>query len=106
MVNENHGNPHIAKNGMNHVDGRKVFADLYIDDKAVNPLAIKLFSAAVLGNYKRPLNFYSDYDIMNNVCLARGVFIKTTPVCANIRGFTSVVAISTFDQAIYRYGRK
>lgn len=45
-VNENPGNPHAAKNGLKHSDGRKVFADLYIDDKAVNPLAIELFSAA------------------------------------------------------------
>ncbi|RKJ38005.1 hypothetical protein D7X94_17845, partial [Acutalibacter sp. 1XD8-33] len=29
-----------------HSDGRKVFADLYIDDKAVNPLAIEAFSAS------------------------------------------------------------
>lgn len=45
-VNENPGNPHAAENGLKHSDGRKVFADLYIDDKAVNPLAIELFSAA------------------------------------------------------------
>ena len=45
-VNENPGNPHAAKNGLKHSDGRKVFADLYIDDKAVNTLAIELFSAA------------------------------------------------------------
>ena len=45
-VNENPGNPHAAKNGLKHSDGRKVFADLYIDDKAVNPLAIEAFGAA------------------------------------------------------------
>lgn len=45
-VNENPGNPHAAKIGLKPSDGRKVFADLYIDDKAVNPLAIEAFGAA------------------------------------------------------------
>ena len=44
-VNENPGNPHAAKIGLKPSDGRKVFADLYIDDKAVNPLAIEAFGA-------------------------------------------------------------
>ena len=44
-VNENPGNPHAAEYGLTPADGRKVFADLYIDDKAVNPLAIELVGA-------------------------------------------------------------
>ena len=40
-VNENPGNPHAAKNGLKHSDGRKVFADLYIDDKAINPAELE-----------------------------------------------------------------
>lgn len=39
-VNENPGNPHAVKNGLKHSDGRKVFADLYIDDKAITPAEI------------------------------------------------------------------
>ena len=45
-VNENPGNPHAEKNGLKHSDGRKVYADLYIDDKAVNPFAIEASVAA------------------------------------------------------------
>ena len=44
-VNENPENPHAAKNGLKPSDGRKVYADLYIDDKAMNPLAIEFFGA-------------------------------------------------------------
>lgn len=44
-VNENPGNPHATEYGLTPADGRKVFADLYIDDKAVNPLAIELVGA-------------------------------------------------------------
>lgn len=40
-VNENPGNPHAAKIGLKPSDGRKVFADLYIDDKAINPAEIQ-----------------------------------------------------------------
>ena len=40
-VNENPGNPHAAKIGLKPSDGRKVYADLYIDDKAMNPAGIK-----------------------------------------------------------------
>ena len=40
-VNENPGNPHAAKIGLKPSDGRKVYADLYIDDKAINPAGIK-----------------------------------------------------------------
>lgn len=36
-VNENPGNPHAAKIGLKPSDGRKVYADLYIDDKAIKP---------------------------------------------------------------------
>lgn len=39
-VNENSENPHAQKNGMEPSAGRKVYADLYIDDKALNPAAI------------------------------------------------------------------
>ena len=39
-VNENPGNPHAAKIGLKPSDGRKVYADLYIDDKALNPAGI------------------------------------------------------------------
>jgi len=39
-VNENPGNPHAAKIGLKPSDGRKVYADLYIDDKAINPAGI------------------------------------------------------------------
>ena len=39
-VNENPGNPHAAKIGLKPSDGRKVYADLYIDDKALNPAEI------------------------------------------------------------------
>lgn len=39
-VNENPGNPHAAKIGLKPSDGRKVYADLYIDDKALNPSKI------------------------------------------------------------------
>lgn len=40
-VNENPGNLHAAKIGLKPSDGRKVYADLYIDDKAINPAGIK-----------------------------------------------------------------
>lgn len=40
-VNENPGNPNAAKIGLKPSDGRKVYADLYIDDKAINPAGIK-----------------------------------------------------------------
>ena len=40
-VNENPGNPHAAKIGLKPSDGRKVYADLYIDDKAINPAKIE-----------------------------------------------------------------
>ena len=40
-VNENPGNPHAAKIGLKPSDGRKVYADLYIDDKAINPAEIE-----------------------------------------------------------------
>lgn len=40
-VNENPGNPHAEKIGLKPSDGRKVYADLYIDDKAINPAGIK-----------------------------------------------------------------
>ncbi len=40
-VNENPGNPHAAKIGLKPSDGRKVYADLYIDDKAINPVEIE-----------------------------------------------------------------
>lgn len=39
-VNENPGNTHPARFGLTHSDGRKVYADLYIDDKALNPADI------------------------------------------------------------------
>lgn len=39
-INENPGNPHAAKIGLKPSDGRKVYADLYIDDKALNPAGI------------------------------------------------------------------
>lgn len=40
-VNENPGNPHAKKYGLKPSDGRKVYADLYIDDKAINPAQIE-----------------------------------------------------------------
>lgn len=40
-VNENPGNPHAAAIGLEPSAGRKVYADLYIDDKAVNPQEIE-----------------------------------------------------------------
>ena len=40
-VNENPGNPHAAKIGLKPSDGRKLYADLYIDDKAINPAEIQ-----------------------------------------------------------------
>ncbi len=40
-VNENPGNPHAAEYGLTPADGRKVFADLYIDDKAINPAELE-----------------------------------------------------------------
>lgn len=45
-VNENPVNPHAAEYGLTPADGRKVYADLYIDDKAVNPFAIEASGAA------------------------------------------------------------
>lgn len=36
-VNENPGNPYAARFGLKPSDGRKVYADLYIDDKAQSP---------------------------------------------------------------------
>lgn len=45
-VNENPGNYYAGLNGLEPSAGRKVYADLYIDDKAVNPLAIEAFGAA------------------------------------------------------------
>lgn len=36
-VNENPGNIHPARFGLSPQDGRKVYADLYIDDKAITP---------------------------------------------------------------------
>ena len=40
-VNENPGNMHPARYGLSPQDGRKVYADLYIDDKAVNTSEIE-----------------------------------------------------------------
>lgn len=40
-VNENPGNLHPARYGLSHADGRKVYADLYIDDKAINTAEIE-----------------------------------------------------------------
>lgn len=40
-VNENPGNLHPARYGLSPQDGRKVYADLYIDDKAVNTSEIE-----------------------------------------------------------------
>lgn len=40
-VNENPGNPYAARFGLKHSDGRKLYADLYIDDKAMNPVDIE-----------------------------------------------------------------
>lgn len=40
-VNENPGNPHAAKIGLKPSDGRKLYADLYIDDRAINPAEIQ-----------------------------------------------------------------
>lgn len=40
-VNENPGNLHPARYGLSPQDGRKVYADLYIDDKAVNTAEIE-----------------------------------------------------------------
>lgn len=48
-VNENPGNPHAAKIGLKPSDGRKVYADLYIDDKAINPAEIERTA-----EYERP----------------------------------------------------
>lgn len=39
-VNENPGNPYAGMNGLEPSAGRKVYADLYIDDKAMNPAEI------------------------------------------------------------------
>jgi len=39
-VNENPANEYPARFGLSPQDGRKVYADLYIDDKAINPLEI------------------------------------------------------------------
>lgn len=36
-VNENPGNPYAARFGLKPSDGRKVYANLYIDDKAQSP---------------------------------------------------------------------
>lgn len=35
-VNENPGNRYPERYGLSHSDGRKVYADLYIDDKAIS----------------------------------------------------------------------
>lgn len=51
-VNENPGNPHAAKIGLKPSDGRKVYADLYIDDKAINPAEIE-----TAAEYKKPEAF-------------------------------------------------
>lgn len=40
-VNENPANEYPARFGISHSDGRKVYADLYIDDKAMHPDAIE-----------------------------------------------------------------
>lgn len=40
-VNENPGNPYAASIGLQPSDNRKVYADLYIDDKALNPAQIE-----------------------------------------------------------------
>lgn len=40
-VNENPGNTYPARFGLSPEDGRKVYADLYIDDKAMNPATIR-----------------------------------------------------------------
>lgn len=40
-VNENPGNPYAKNFGLEPSDGRKVHADLYIDDKAINPAQIE-----------------------------------------------------------------
>lgn len=40
-VNENPGNLHPARYGLSPNDGRKVYADLYIDDKALNPAGLE-----------------------------------------------------------------
>lgn len=39
-VNENPWNPYAATIGLKPSDGRKVYADLYIDDKAINPAGL------------------------------------------------------------------
>lgn len=40
-VNENPANEYPARFGLSHSDGRKVYANLYIDDKAMNPATIR-----------------------------------------------------------------
>ncbi len=40
-VNENPGNPYAETIGLKPTDNRKVYADLYIDDKALNPAQIE-----------------------------------------------------------------
>lgn len=47
-VNENPWNPYAATIGLKPSDGRKVYADLYIDDKAINPAEIGKRQAARL----------------------------------------------------------
>lgn len=40
-VNENPGNRYAGMNGLEPSAGRKVYADLYIDDRAINPIDIE-----------------------------------------------------------------
>lgn len=40
-VNENPGNHYAASIGLKPTDNRKVYADLYIDDKVLNPAQIE-----------------------------------------------------------------
>ena len=40
-VNENPGNPYAAENGLEPSAGRKVYADHYIDDKAIHPAQVE-----------------------------------------------------------------
>lgn len=54
-VNENPGNPYAAENGLEPSAGRKVYADLYIDDKAIHPAEVEermRLTKAMLGSSK------------------------------------------------------
>lgn len=50
-VNENPGNRFAETIGLTYRDGRKVFANLYIDDKALNPSVIEW--SEIHGNWKK-----------------------------------------------------